>query len=206
MTDFFTARIDGYDEHMSQWADAYRALPNYLPDECSKKLDLGCGTGLEIEEIYKKLENAEVTAVDLARTMLDALKLKYPSKNINTICGNYFTLNFENDFDAVISVESFHHFKPHQKLMLFKKIYNALKPGGIFVECDYIACCDEEEELLFAEAARKRKLYSIDETALVHFDTPLTAEHEISVLHDSGFRVAKATESISGATFILCRK
>ena len=53
-------------------------------------------------------------------------------------------------YGAVVSVESLHHFTPEQKLGLYKKIHAALRPGGFFLEADYIACCEEEETLLRA--------------------------------------------------------
>ena len=59
-------------------------------------------------------------------------------------------------YGAVVSVESLHHFTPEQKLELYKKIHAALRPGGFFLEADYIACCEEEETLLRAESARRR--------------------------------------------------
>ena len=33
MRDFFTARIDGYEEHMSPWAKAYEVAAEMLPED-----------------------------------------------------------------------------------------------------------------------------------------------------------------------------
>lgn len=51
MSDFFAARVDGYDEHMLNdvegCKDAYIKLAELLPQDTVELLDLGCGTGLE---------------------------------------------------------------------------------------------------------------------------------------------------------------
>ena len=51
MNDFFTARIEEYEAHMSLWDEAYTVFAGYLPLHCEKILDLGCGTGLELEAV-----------------------------------------------------------------------------------------------------------------------------------------------------------
>ena len=57
MDDFFAARIDGYDEHMKRDIEGasgfYAYTASLLPSaEGSRVLDLGCGTGLELEEYF----------------------------------------------------------------------------------------------------------------------------------------------------------
>jgi tRNA (cmo5U34)-methyltransferase len=58
MEDFFAARVNGYDDHMRTNIEGslefYAYTASLLPKEPnSKVLDLGCGTGLELEEYYK---------------------------------------------------------------------------------------------------------------------------------------------------------
>ena len=55
MSDFFEARLDGYDAHMltniESAAEFYPLTAKQLPmAETCHILDLGCGTGLELEE------------------------------------------------------------------------------------------------------------------------------------------------------------
>ena len=101
-------------------------------------------------------------------------------------------------YGAVVSVESLHHFTPEQKLELYKKIHAALRPGGFFLEADYIACCEEEETLLRAESARRRARANIPADVFIHFDTPLTLEHELALLRAAGFSCCEAVDSIAG--------
>ena len=79
MTDFFAARLEGYDEHMRRdiegASDFYAYTAALLPaDPGASVLDLGCGTGLELEKLFALNPSARVTGIDLSAEMLDALK------------------------------------------------------------------------------------------------------------------------------------
>ena len=50
---------------MKTWQDAYRALPDFFPFAMRDLLDLGCGTGLELESLFPVFPDLRVTAVDL---------------------------------------------------------------------------------------------------------------------------------------------
>ena len=69
MDGFFAARVNIYDEHMSVWAKAYERLPDYLPAGTKRLLDLGVGTGLELESIYRRFPSAELVGMDLSETI-----------------------------------------------------------------------------------------------------------------------------------------
>lgn len=207
MDAFFSARIDEYDAHMSQWEEAYAAFADFLPSNCESILDLGCGTGLELASVFRRFPSAHVTGIDMTEEMLKELQKKYAAKQVQCVCGDYFELPFgESCFDAVISFESLHHFTPAKKQALFQKVFAALKPGGVFLECDYIACCQEEETLLHDVCAARRAAANIPESIFVHFDTPLTLERETGLLKAAGFLETQAPKSINGATFICARK
>lgn len=207
MDSFFAQRIEGYEEHMSVWKEAYIRFAGLLPDQCTEILDIGCGTGLELDEIWKRNPEISVTGIDLSQSMLNELVKKHSDKKLKTICADYFQYEFgDNCHDAVVSFESLHHFVPEKKQQLYRKIYRGLKSGGVFLLGDYIACCDEEEELLQNVCGSKRKRDGISEGVFVHFDTPLTLEHELKLLTNAGFDEAEMIECINGATMILLRK
>ena len=121
MADFFEARLDGYDAHMMNGiAFAERFYPytaGQLPKaENSRILDLGCGTGLELEAYFRLCPTAKVTGIDLSGGMLAALKRKFADQDITLIQGSYFEVPFgEAAFDAAVSVESLHHFTREEK-------------------------------------------------------------------------------------------
>lgn len=201
MSDFFKARLGEYEEHMAVWKKAYEYMGQIVPGSCRNILDLGCGTGLEIDEIRKAGNKGQITGIDMSEDMLGLLQQKH--KDVHTICADYFQYDLGSDiYDAAVSFESLHHFKPEKKEELFKKIYRSLRQGGIYIEADYIACCEEEEELLMEVCDSKRKKDQIPDNVFVHFDTPLTAGHEMELLRNAGFEDVHLVCSIEGAAFI----
>ncbi len=207
MSDFFTKRLNGYEEHMSVWEKSYKLFAELLPFKCREILDLGCGTGLELDHIWQKNPAIEVTGVDLCQSMLDKLSEKHSDKHLITVCQDYFRYDFGcGKWDAIISFESLHHFLPESKGALYRKIYNGLKKGGVFILGDYIACCDEEEELLRNVYLKKRKQSLIPDNHFVHFDIPLTLEHESKLLQDAGFIIAKVLDDPDGVTILTAEK
>lgn len=207
MSEFFSSRLEEYEEHMSIWKNAYYKFAGLLPEKCENILDLGCGTGLELDEIWKINPKIHVTGVDLCQDMLIRLLEKHGDKNLKAVCADYLIYDFgESKWDAVISFESFHHFMPEQKAVLYQKIYRGLKEGAAFILGDYIACCMEEEEILRNTYMEKRRKCSIPEGKNVHFDIPLTLEHELELLKGAGFLHAGAEGSIEGATLLIAKK
>lgn len=207
MGSFFARRIDLYEEHMAVWQPAYAYTAELVPETAENLLDIGCGTGLELAGIFARLPEIRVTGIDLSCAMLEHLKKKYADRAVTAICADYFQADFgENYFDAAISFETLHHFTPEKKQVLWNKLYAALKPGGVYIHADYLACCQEEEELLFSACAKKRSRDGIGEDVFVHFDTPLTAEHEIQLLKDAGFSDVRFICCMHGASIFMMRK
>ena len=206
MSDFFEARLDGYDEHMltniESATEFYPFTARQLPtsDRC-RILDLGCGTGLELGEYFSLNPTAKVTGIDLSSGMLAELKRKFSGKDITLICGSYFDVPFdEKAFDAAVSVESLHHFTKEEKLGLYSKLHNALKKNGYFILTDYFAISDEEEMTHRQNLLRLKAEQGIADGEFYHYDTPLTVAHETEALLEAGFSKAKILNRW-GATF-----
>ena len=193
MGDFFDSRTEGYEEHQLNTIDFaqefYPFTAGCLPEESGTKiLDLGCGTGLELDEFFAINPDAKVTGIDLAAGMLNELKKKFSDKDINLILGSYFDVPFgEAQFDAAVSVESLHHFTKEEKIPLYTKLKAALKTGGYFILTDYFAMSDEEEITRRQELLRLRKEQNLPDGEFYHYDTPLTVEHEKEALLAAGF-------------------
>ena len=47
-----------------------------LPEGCGPLLDLGCGTGLELDRVFARWPELAVTGVDLCAAMLEKLREK----------------------------------------------------------------------------------------------------------------------------------
>ena len=193
MASFFEKRLTGSDQHMlteiEGAAQFYEFTAKQLPIAMNcNVLDLGCGTGLELEAYLARNGSACITGIDLSQGMLNALKDKFSDRQMELICGSYFYLPFGEDrFDAAVSVESLHHFTAEQKLPLYQKLYASLKAKGYFILTDYFAESEAKEKEYFETLQQLRAEQGITGSEFYHYDTPLTVGHEIRVLRAAGF-------------------
>ena len=208
MSDFFEARLDGYDEHMLREIESatefYPFTASLLPTAPgSRVLDLGCGTGLELEEYYKLCPSAIVTGIDLSERMLAVLKGKFPDKDIKLTVGSYFDVPLGDVlYDAAVSVESLHHFTKAEQLPLYRKVCAALKKDGFLILTDYFADTDAEEALHRKTLIQLKAEQGICDDEFYHYDIPLTVAHESEALIEAGFASVEVLGSW-GATYTL---
>ena len=208
MSNFFEARLDAYDEHMMtniEGADKFYPYTAWLLPmlENCRVLDLGCGTGLELEEYFKFNPTAQVVGIDLSQGMLEALKSKFSDKDIALICDSYFDVPLEeSSFDSAVSVESLHHFTKEEKIPLYTKLHKALKCGGYFILTDYFALSDKEEKLHRQNLISLKSEQGISDNEFYHYDTPLTVEHETEALKEAGFSSVEVLKNW-GATYTI---
>lgn len=201
MGDFFDVRLEGYEAHQLNTIDDagefYPFTAGCLPQEAGARvLDLGCGTGLELGYYFALAPAAHVTGIDLAPGMLEELRRKFPDKALTLILGSYFDVPFgEEAFDAAVSVESLHHFTQAEKIPLYAKLKNALKPGSYFILTDYFAADQAEEQFRQAELLRLKREQDLPEDEFYHYDTPLTVDHEREALLQGGFAAVQVLNS-----------
>lgn len=178
---FFNSKIDTYDEVHSAFLETKKSLADNLDKDAKKVLDLGGGTGLELIHLFELFPDIKVTVIDIAEKMLDELKARDFSDKVTTICGDFFEVNYGDNYDAVISTSALHHFKKEEKIRLYKKIYDCLKDNGQFINCDKIALTEEIQNKQLYELEHNIENYK-------HIDTPLTVENEIKVLMENNFK------------------
>lgn len=124
---FFDARLNGYEEHQLTCIESAQEFYPFTAQQLpvtpgAKVLDLGCGTGLELNYYFEKNPNAKVTGIDLAPGMLAALGEKFADKDLTLIQGSYFEVALgEEVYDAAVSVESLHHFTQGREAALIHK-------------------------------------------------------------------------------------
>ena len=208
MSAFFESRLVGYDEHMmtniESATEFYPFTARQLPvaEKCHV-LDLGCGTGLELQEYYLQNPTARITGIDLSKGMLSELKHKFADKSITLICGSYFDVPLgEGIYDAAVSVESLHHFTKEEKVGLYSKLHTALKDMGYFILTDYFSLSDEEEMMHRESLNTLKAEQGITDNEFYHYDTPLTVKHEIEALGEAGFSNVEVLNSW-GATYTI---
>ena len=205
MDAFFEARLEGYDAHMLQniacAEEFYPFTAACLPG--TNLLDLGCGTGLELEYYFLRNPNAKVTGIDLSKGMLAALKQKFPEKDITLLVGSYFDVPFgEKVYDGAVSVESLHHFTKAEKIPLYAKLHKALTDNGYFILTDYFSLSDGEEQMHRENFLALRQAQGIADGEFYHYDTPLTVAHETEALLEAGFSAVEVLKNW-GATYTL---
>ena len=212
MGDFFDRRLGEYEAHQLGEIDSAREFYPYtaqlLPRGAGARvLDLGCGTGLELDFYFSLNMTAHVTGVDLAHDMLARLHDKHGDKSLELIEGSYFDVPFgENIFDAAVSVESLHHFTQTEKLPLYRKVCLALHDGGYFVLTDYFCDTDEQESYFRRELLRLKSEQGLADGEFYHYDTPLTVPHEIEALTLAGFSSVKLDASWGSTHTIIAYK
>ena len=195
MAEFFDERAAGYDEHMARSVDDFDAFYNSIAqsiprtDEALRVLDIGCGTGLELAPIFDRAPQAQVTAIDLSERMLERLQHKYRERleQLTLLQGSYLDVDFgEGAYDVAIAVMTLHHLLPEQKRRLYQKIHRTLKPGGAYIEGDYMVSPEKEQQLL-AEYREKKASAEDLESGMYHVDIPFSIETQRSLLREAGF-------------------
>ena len=198
MSAFFNSRAEQYNAvhigHIGGGIESKRIIASFLPEHTKTLLDLGIGTGLELAEIYRRFPDMKVTGVDIAGDMLDILKASYPEKSIELFRKSYFEFDFgQSRFDAALSVMSLHHYDHAKKAALYEKLRGCIKPGGVYIECDYMLSeaeyenAQQMEDSFFKEFERLKSEEAITDEREYHFDTPLTVANQIKLLLEAGF-------------------
>ncbi len=195
MASFFDVRAEGYENHMqgtiNSFSQYYATVAAPIPQttEPIAILDLGCGTGLELRWIFGQAPNAQLTCVDMSENMLKVLQRTYRERRdqIRLVQDSYVRWPFgQGQYDYVVSVMTMHHFVFEDKLQLYKKIRRALKPGGHYIEGDYIVTPEKEAELLehFWQLRRDQRLAP---EGLYHVDIPFSLPVQKQLFERAGF-------------------
>lgn len=180
MRSFFNEHIGDYDDKHAPFMSAKEQITEQLPEGTQRVLDLGAGTGLELFALFRRFPEARVVAVDVSDLMLEKLRTRPFAHLVECRQGDFFEVELGEGYDAVISSSALHHFAYDDKLLLYRRLYRALKPGGTVVICDYYSKDNAEEAAHFIELKENPNGRS-------HVDTPLTMEHERELMEACGF-------------------
>ena len=106
-------------------------------DDPKSVLDLGAGTGILTSFWYQNFSKSNYTLVDIAEDMLRIARERfYGMTNIEYLVEDYTKKLPNRDFDLIISALSIHHLEHAEKIELFKRIFEKLPVGGVFVNYD----------------------------------------------------------------------
>jgi len=189
MAAFFDLRVADYERQMAQrvedFAAFYESVAEAIPDtrNAPRVLDLGVGTGLELDRLFVRCPNARVTGIDISSGMLDALSDKPWAERVRRVHGSFLEIDLgEARYDHAVSVMALHHWLPHVKLDLYRQIRRALVVGGTFAYADYVASEAESADYLATYEAAGH-----DDRHRLHIDLPLHLDVELSLLREAGF-------------------
>ncbi len=194
MAAFFDRRAEGYDAHMRKTVEDfdafYAAVASAIAptNEPVRILDLGAGTGAELEGIFCRAPQARVTAVDVSREMLKRLRGNHiqHAGQIELLHGSFTEVPFaKGTYDYVVSVMALHHHLPEAKLALYRKIHAALHPGGVLVNGDYVS--DEPDPEGTEATLRTLAERGDNPPGGYHIDLPLPVGTEKALLLKAGF-------------------
>jgi tRNA (cmo5U34)-methyltransferase len=214
MSQFFDARADSYDAHMRENIDAFEELYRVVAGPIRRSsgpvavLDLGCGTGLELEPIFARVPRAVVTCVDSSKRMLAQLKKKHRSRagQLRIVHQSYLSMDLEpSAYDYAVAVMTLHHLLHDTKRELYARVYEALRPGGLYIEADYMVSPEREEELLEAYSVQ------VDELGLHcdgshHIDIPFSVSTQVALLAGAGFDEVEVIWRRAEAAVLLARR
>lgn len=141
---FYDQLSSQYSELIAKCVPRYRELIfnmfQYFPEgfEPKRILDLGCGTGNLTEQIFKSFPEAEIDALDISEDILNESRKRFlHTPNIRYIQSDFKTMHLSpGSYDLIMSSIAIHHIDDSDKINLYREIYQALKPGGIFIFAD----------------------------------------------------------------------
>ena len=105
-------------------------------------LDLGTGTGETARRVLARHPEAFLVGVDENEGMLAVASSQLPPERIDLRVGRIEEPLPEGSFDMVITALCVHHLDGSGKADLFRRVHEALVPGGLFVLGDVVVPVD----------------------------------------------------------------
>ena len=96
-------------------------------------LDLGAGTGLLSEFVMQKVKKASLYLLDESSDMLANAQQRLAKYDPQIFIQSMTEPLPAITFHAVVSSLAIHHLTDEDKRSLFKRIYQSLAPGGVFI-------------------------------------------------------------------------
>lgn len=160
-------------------------------------LDLGAGTGLLSEFIMQKFPSASLNLLDESAEMLSKAQLRLEKYSPRIFIQPMTDPLPSGRYHAIISSLAIHHLADEDKRNLFRRIFQALEPGGIFINGEQILGENDWQQKLFEDTHLDgaRALGSDEEEIRaaeerMSYDKCSTLRDQISWLQEIGFQNA----------------
>lgn len=110
-----------------------------IPADAQRILDLGAGSGVLTAFVRQGFPAARIHLLDFSAPMLDLAKKRLgEDTGLTYEVGDYTRVTLPEGLDAIVSALSIHHLDDADKPGLFARAYEALRPGGVFVNADQV--------------------------------------------------------------------
>jgi len=180
--------------------DYYESGIKYLfSNKFDNILDLGAGTGLLSQYLFKYFPDSQYTLIDISGKMLAIAKKRF--KNLSNIIylEKDYSRNFpEGKFDLIASALSIHHLSEKEKYKLYKNIFNSLNKNGFFLNIDQYKSpsrnINKKYIELWINEITKHKITKKDIESWIErrkLDKETTIENEMNKLNEIGFKEAE---------------
>ena len=211
--------IDAYDASIRKFIPGYEEVLSRAAGEVAdirpeRVVDLGAGTGALTEAILEHACVGRVDAVDIDPEMLAQARLRL--KRFGTRV-RFRERSFDAPLvtcDAVAASLALHHVPEMQdKLALYRRIYDALRPGGVFVNADVTVSAHPRARdrtyrlwaahLVSCGISEERAYRHFDEWALE--DTYFPVDEELAAMREANFD-AECAWRVPPNTLMVARK
>lgn len=171
----------------------------YTNPHAKELLDIGCGAGNYTLKMLSKVPNLNCVLNDLSMPMLQKAKERVTPQTTGTVSiiqDDMRNLQLpDNHFDIVLAAATLHHLRGDDDwVLMFTKIYNALKPGGSFWVSDLIAHDSPGISKLFEDRyynyieslggpEYRKKVFDY----VAYEDTPRSLNYQLALLAQVGF-------------------
>lgn len=198
--------IPDFDGFYGAAADALELPAN------ARVADLGAGTGILAAFVARKFPDAELELVDISDKMLDIAKKRFEGNpRASFVLSDFASWKPRGKYTAVVSALAIHHIEDGAKRSLYKKIFDALADGGVFVNAEQIlgATPQAVEKNAAAREEIMQKFMTPAETEVARerlkCDRCATLSDNLEMLADAGFaEVGARFENLDFA--VLCAK
>lgn len=124
------------------FAEIYSAAMRIIPftsDAPLRVLDLGAGTGLFAAMVANAFPAAHIHLTDISEAMLAQARRRFFSNpQVRFSIQEHTRLSATDEYHLIISALSIHHLEDREKRITFRRIFDALRPGGMFINLDQV--------------------------------------------------------------------
>ncbi|HEY6008211.1 MAG TPA: class I SAM-dependent methyltransferase [Geobacteraceae bacterium] len=163
-----------------------------------RALDVGCGGGNYALKLLQKLPGLELTLLDLSGAMLKRARVRVTAAGagaVETVQGDVRTISPAGRYDIIVASAVLHHLREEEEWrQVFRRLYQALEPGGSFWIYDLLAHDISAVEELMQQRHGDHLVALRDEayreqvfTRIREDDTPRSLQFQLDLLRETGF-------------------